>query len=261
MLDNRQSFMPQPYQYPPQQPLYAPAPNQPRVVPFTRSWHIAKIVLRSIELICAIVVLALTIALISTAPYAASPPLILSLPPACMSLIWVTAEFITLCARGGKLGIHPGAHVGVTLITWMYWVLGIAFMCLFSIGGDGTDFNYGVGLNFAILGVSVIASLVTFTLFVRACVETNQRNRQRGQIFVMAGNGGPFYVLPQGQFPQMQQYQQPMPMMPAAVYPCAPQPHVRDSKAPVTDGTLSNTVTSPADGSFYGPGNPYQQRT
>ncbi|KAM9874406.1 hypothetical protein VDGL01_11484 [Verticillium dahliae] len=124
---------------------------------------------------------------------------------------------------------------------------------------DSSDFDYGMGLNYGIIGTSAAAFLVTFTLFVRACVETNQRNRQQRQIFVMTGNGGPFYVMPQAQASLMQQYPQAMPM--PGVYPGAPQyPPARDYKVPVTGGAPAHPVMSPADGSFYGPGNPHQQQ-
>ncbi|EEY15351.1 hypothetical protein VDBG_01460 [Verticillium alfalfae VaMs.102] len=264
LINNVQSFVQQPYLYPPQPPLYGPGPREPRIIPFTRSWHIAKIVLRSVELACAIIVIALTIALISVALYAGHLPLALSLPPACMCVLWETAEFITLCARGGKQGIHPGAHVGVHLVTWLYWALGIVCMGMFSFYRgqyrDSSDFDYGMGLNYGIIGTSAAAFLVTFTLFVRACVETNQRNRQQRQIFVMTGNGGPFYVMPQAQASLMQQYPQAMPM--PRVHDGAPQyPPARDHKAPVTGGAPAHPVMSPADGSFYGPGNPHQQQS
>ncbi|KAM0321568.1 hypothetical protein ACHAQA_010058 [Verticillium albo-atrum] len=274
-----QAYVPQhAYQHPPQpqQPLFAPAPNQPRLVPFHRTWHIAKILLRLFDIVSSIVVIALTLSLLSITFSRASVPLILSLPAACICLLWETAELITLCARGGKLGIHPGAHVALHLLIWLYWAVGIAFLCIFSIMGFGSLENAFIGSEIAILVFSIIASLINFTLFVRGCVETNQRNRQRGQIYVMTGNGrGPFYVMSpqqQGQLPQMQQFgamqQYPHPAMPSAVYGQVRAPQARDSKAPAVDHTLppSNpeatprAVVSPADGSFYGPGNPYQQQ-
>lgn len=45
-----------------------------------------------------------------------------------MALIWDVAEFITLCARGGKLGIHPGAHVGLHLVLWLGFGCGVGWL-------------------------------------------------------------------------------------------------------------------------------------
>lgn len=33
--------------------------------------------------------------------------------------LWDTIEFITLCVRRGRRGIHPGFHVALELIFWL----------------------------------------------------------------------------------------------------------------------------------------------
>ncbi|WDK14826.1 hypothetical protein CGRA01v4_06107 [Colletotrichum graminicola] len=38
-----------------------------------------------------------------------------------------------LCARGGKKGIHPGAHVGLHLIFWLVSAIAVVFEALFGV--------------------------------------------------------------------------------------------------------------------------------
>lgn len=102
------------------------------LVPYSQSWHTAKIVLRSLSLVSAAVLLILCIVdwatnrswpsagldwAINRSWPTSWPLLTLTLPV----LSWDTAEFVTLCVRRRQQGgIHPGIHVAFELIIWLY---------------------------------------------------------------------------------------------------------------------------------------------
>jgi uncharacterized membrane protein len=109
---------------------YAPYPYaQPTaiVVPFSKTWHWAKVGLTSASLVFSIIALCLSIALASNIEslYVVSLTIVWVAPVTIVAILWDVAEFITLCACGKRhgattaLGIHPGAHVGVDLLLWL----------------------------------------------------------------------------------------------------------------------------------------------
>jgi hypothetical protein len=109
-----QGYQPQP-QYQQQQP---PQQQPVRLVPHSKPWHIAKIVLHSLSLTFSLIVLGISVALSLNLSFSVLTVL-WTAPQACLAIIWAVAEFITICVRRGHLGIHPGAHVGIHLILWL----------------------------------------------------------------------------------------------------------------------------------------------
>lgn len=106
------------------QPQYQPYPQQyqqaqPRVIPFSKAWHIAKIVFYSLSIAFSVIVLGISIALVLDSAVYQSYQIIWVAPQAGAALIWDIAELITVCSRSGKRGIHPGAHVALHLLLWL----------------------------------------------------------------------------------------------------------------------------------------------
>ncbi|KAH8195077.1 hypothetical protein TruAng_010753 [Truncatella angustata] len=91
----------------------------PRVIPYSKPWLITKIVFYSLSIIFSIVVLGISIALVVDPGIYQSYQIIWVAPQAGVALVWDIAELITICARGKKRGIHPGAHVALHLLLWL----------------------------------------------------------------------------------------------------------------------------------------------
>lgn len=53
-----------------------------------------------------------------------------ALVQAAFAICWDSAELIIICARGGRRGIHPGAHVALHLVFCPVLAAGIAFESL-----------------------------------------------------------------------------------------------------------------------------------
>ncbi|KAK6836554.1 hypothetical protein PG987_007049 [Apiospora arundinis] len=192
----QQPQQPQPYQPPYTQPYPAGVHpmQQPAVTgppPASRPWHNAKIALLSISVVWIA-------------------------PEAAVAIIWSVAELITICARGGQRGIHPGAHVALHLLFWLAFLIGAgltAYLVAVNVGYDSYYDSYYYtryfNLRFYIrslqaeLAFLILLIMIHFTLFVRACIETNRRNRKQG--------------IPQMQQQQQQQQQQ------QPIYPMQPQ--------------------------------------
>ncbi|KAK6844165.1 hypothetical protein PG995_014275 [Apiospora arundinis] len=176
-------------------------------------------------------------------------------------------------------GIHPGAHVGVDLVLWLAGI----FVVLFTISGsvlDGYSYRYECeefakgGPNYystsyyekfcspsylndldnfykpAARAISAFACLLTlthFVIFVRACIETNLRNRMRGPVVMVPTSHMSMYIVPGQQQAGM------MPMMPPQSHYMAPG---HQGSAPMNEkaaaGAHPQTNTAPSEG-FYAP--------
>lgn len=132
-----------------------------RVIPYSKPWHIAKIVMRCSDIVFSLIVIGisayvLTIAFSGGAFYvmswlpvsrrSASYPLkvsrLMSTLQAAVAIIWDTAELITICARGGRRGIHPGAHVGLHLIFWLCFAAAVGLQGTYIYFRDVDDYYY-----------------------------------------------------------------------------------------------------------------------
>ncbi|KAI1840526.1 hypothetical protein JX265_013245 [Neoarthrinium moseri] len=206
---------PQPY---PQHYQQAP----PRVLPYSKAWQTTKIVFYSLSIIFSIIVLGISIALVVN-PNIESIVIIWTAPQVGIALCWDIAELITICARNGHRGIHPGAHVALHLLLWLgisaaigltgYWVAFIV-ECDYYCRRYSRYYSYYSGTYVpsmqALLAFLCLLILVHFFLFVRACVETAQRNRL----------AAPVIMVPQ----HMYYAQQPMAQYPVQPgYPNQPQ--------------------------------------
>ncbi|KAK7949210.1 uncharacterized protein PG986_010096 [Apiospora aurea] len=136
-----------------------------------------------------------------------------------------------------RQGIHPGAHVGVDLVLWLAGIVTLLFSIsdyLESTYYDPYDCNtyyyhsssfyeeycnddylnnlksFYIPAKRAVLAFICLLTITHFVIFVRACVETNQRNRMRGPVIMVPTQHLSMYLAPQQ--PGM------MPMMPAQTY-------------------------------------------
>ncbi|KAB5545859.1 hypothetical protein GE09DRAFT_221626 [Coniochaeta sp. 2T2.1] len=178
--------------------------------PFSKKWHVAKIVLGSISIVASIVLWA--IAIVVLAQFASNNQyyydswqitfeVAFVFTAAGLAIIWQAAEFITIWASSKNHGIHPGANVALHLIIWLVAILAVGFLATFvsfdldqlsrirdnSNNGSGSSSSYYdnydaptfarlVQLEETLLAFSALLALLHFVLFVRACVETHQYN-------------------------------------------------------------------------------------
>ncbi|KAI1485584.1 hypothetical protein F5X96DRAFT_321593 [Biscogniauxia mediterranea] len=221
-MDPNLHHQPYPVQY--QQPVAG--------VPYRKSWHIVKIVFTSVSMVLCIIVIGTSIAL-AVDPDILSFALIWTVPQASVSLIWSIAELITICARSGHRGIHPGAHVALHLLLWLGFIVGLGLtgylLTFATLYGDYYDYYEYYGNNYvelmrALTSFLALLVIVHFFLFVRACVETAQRNRVGGAPPVMMVPQPMYYQAPpmQPAYPIQQQQQQQQQMQPG--YPTQPPP-------------------------------------
>ncbi|KAK7920106.1 hypothetical protein PG985_008128 [Apiospora marii] len=249
--------------YAPQQqaaapPFQQPAPYYaygaaPRVVPFDKNWYWAKIGLTIASIIFAIITLILGVTL------ARGPQ---------SDMYGSGYEYIAQQDNAHLKGIHPGAHVGVDLILWLGGLVTLLFSLSSAIGYRyrdrmceddyylNSDYYHDyyeeycradaiaarrsyVSIGRALVAFIGLLTLTHFIIFVRACVETNQRNRMRGPIIMVPAQHMSMYMTPQQ--PGM------MPMMPPQTY-MAPAAH--NEKAAAAPSPQAHVA--PAEG-FYAP--------
>ncbi|KAK2061978.1 hypothetical protein LY76DRAFT_337619 [Colletotrichum caudatum] len=157
---------------------------------YTRPWHIAKIAIRGCDIVFSIIVIAITLHMLVTIGYSSPYLLLFSGIPGVVAIIWDVSELITICARGGRKGIHPGAHVGLHLIFCLAFTTAIVCEALFSYSFDWPFARQ----EHVALAFTCLLLLDHFILFVRACIETSQRNA-----------GAPVYVVSSGTTASQQQ--------------------------------------------------------
>ncbi|KAH6640068.1 hypothetical protein BKA67DRAFT_140536 [Truncatella angustata] len=273
----------------PQQPVYSQYPYAPpqfvqqsRVIPYDKTWHLIKLVLRAASLVCCVVLLGISIAISIGPGYDGWNITIYWVAPlVAVAGIWDLAELITILACGKRngaqhrRGIHPGAHVGVELCIWLAGVfcVFVSVMAYYSAvsqlrncqeeqedGRSSSSSSYYsyycdedewailskgtvVPILRAIEAFIALLTLVHFILFVYACIETNQRNRSRSQYMMMPPQ---MYYGPQ---PGMAPYG--YPTMPPQAYMAAPQGASSNEKStaaiPQPQGNHSNFA------GFYAP--------
>ncbi|PNY28106.1 Uncharacterized protein TCAP_01972 [Tolypocladium capitatum] len=207
------------------------------VVPERKAWRITKDVLHAVAIVVSIVGLGVGFSLLGFG-FNVAIGTVAACPVFAVALVWSVAEEITLWVRKRRSGVHPGAHVGISLFLWLACaVVGGILAAYVGMGGVDYDCNYydssgnitDCGVFYGnswgrVLAVDVLVLLlwlVHFILFIGACVDTAKRNAARSKpIMVVAQppywGPGP----PQGwQQPMTQQlvYQQPQATSPQAV--------------------------------------------
>ncbi|KAH8895836.1 hypothetical protein GQ53DRAFT_838755 [Thozetella sp. PMI_491] len=213
-------------QEPPRQPVPPPpqfypqyAQTQPLVFPYSHGWHRAKLALYTLSILICGSILGLGIYISSASSYLSLIEFGLLAALSAGALVWTALEFLILCSTRDDppRGIHPGAHVAVHLIIWIYGAIVMSFMGIFV--SDQNDYYYSSRYHpsviweaeKALLGLTAVLAVIHFVLFVRACVETHQRNNtaQRTTIYVPVamnpdgsyGNPYGYYAQPQGTVP------------------------------------------------------------
>ncbi|KAK1995667.1 hypothetical protein LX36DRAFT_724880 [Colletotrichum falcatum] len=151
---------------------------------YNRPWHIAKVAIRGCNIAFSTIIISIALHMLLIDALPASVVLLFEAIPGAVAIFWDVSELITICARGGRKGIHPGAHVGLHLIFWMYFTTIAVIMTLLR--GYSSDWPFATEEH-AALAFTYLLTLNHFILFVRACVETNKRN-----------TGAPIYMVPAG---------------------------------------------------------------
>ncbi|KAK1964447.1 hypothetical protein LY78DRAFT_704382 [Colletotrichum sublineola] len=195
-----------------------------KATPYSRSWHIAKAAIRGCDIAFSIIVIVITLHMLVTIGYSSPYLLLFSAIPGVVAIFWDVSELITICARGGRKGIHPGAHVGLHLIFWL--VFAIAVVCESLFRSYSFDWPFATYEHVA-LAFTCLLLLNHFILFVRACIETSQRN-----------TGAPIYTIPTSMTAPQQQCD------------------TRHEKGQMIGANVPTETTAPSgsDGTYYGPG-------
>lgn len=115
-------------------------------------------------------------------------------------MIWSAAEIITLACRRFVAGIHPGAHVGLSLLLWLGCATAVGVVI------DSSHYRKRSYIDTAV--IAIIVAVIHLALFIGACVDTAKRNSLANRP-VMPAHGPPYMLpgwqpMPQPQ-PQSQQ--------------------------------------------------------
>ncbi|KAM5342030.1 hypothetical protein ACJ41O_015061 [Fusarium nematophilum] len=145
------------------------------------------------------------------------------LPQLILALIWDLAELATRWLRKFKSGIHPGAHVAISLLIWLGAAAVGGIEVIYAIAVDQTERNcydsqtqrvYQCGTTFdgrkatfsALAAFTSLVWLCHFIFFIGACIDTAKRNAVAKRS-IMVVSGGPPYWGPAAQgFQPMPQY-------------------------------------------------------
>jgi hypothetical protein len=175
----------------------------------------SKLALRIIQFVLAIAIIGCAGSIISTGIWSVLT-LVVIMPQAAVSAIWSLAEGICILARAGHRGIHPGANVALDLLLWLglvagtvlLWLLGVATLLVSSSSSWLYDYNRDYDSRYdysgvsdaisrvaamgqALIGLGATLTILHFTTFVIACVETSKRNRSHDVVYV---TGPPQYA-------------------------------------------------------------------
>lgn len=230
----------QPYQQPqimvhPQPMIAQPYPETLPQPEENRRQLIGYIVAHSVLIVFSLCDIGLSLSLLKYGTYndAALVALCTIVVPG-MALLWSASELITRAVRSNHVGIHPGAHVGVLLLIWLgAAIVGgigatyVAFMNVYDDYRSGSCWNdstfsyeecdhddekeYAHSRNILIATVAFkfLVLVISFALFVRACIDTHRKNRAGRQVvFIQA----PYWPGPAAQgWQQMPNMQGPVP--------------------------------------------------
>lgn len=164
-----------------------------------KAWVLTRIALHAADIICCIVAIGISfhVGTFSETGYIFT----LCTPIFFLALVWDLAEIITWFCRKRKAGIHPGAHVGVSLIIWLGAAIvgGIQAAFVAYVVNDSSDcwdyesqsyesctssssYDGQAGLFTAVAVFSCLVWLIHFTLFINGCIETARRNRANRRV-------------------------------------------------------------------------------
>ncbi|KAH6610045.1 hypothetical protein Trco_000065 [Trichoderma cornu-damae] len=183
------------------QPYYQPYPGQQAVAQppaqTSKAAELVRLVAHGIAILLSVIDLALSL---SSFKGGRVRVVILPIAPAGIALLWSLSEVITRAVRKLKAGIHPGAHVGVSLIIWLLSAIMTSSLAAYaSLMPDDNDqdctyLSYDRNGNLQtynrcsdparypkskVIGVTVITGLLFalfFGLFIDACICTHRRN-------------------------------------------------------------------------------------
>ncbi|KAF4459927.1 wnt and FGF inhibitory regulator domain-containing [Fusarium albosuccineum] len=231
-----------------------PAQQWPPQIPERKAWMITKLALHGADIVTCIVGLGLTFSLIKSGVLGLVA--LGACPLLFLALIWDVAEFITRFVRKWQSGIHPGAHVGLSLFIWLGAAIVGGLELTFAAVADADDFesgysydsdcyssrydsSYGTttsscrnedsnsskhGIWTALAVFTSFVWLWHFILFVGACIDTHKRNAILKRPVAMVFNGPPYWGPGAQGFQQMPQYYGPPGQMPAQNIPMQNQP-------------------------------------
>ncbi|KAI1327955.1 hypothetical protein F5Y16DRAFT_167605 [Xylariaceae sp. FL0255] len=152
-----------------------------------RRWDIAKLLLRVLSMVFCLTQIGELIAITINNYYIytgweydyASSYLIPGYVVNGSVLVWDIAELIVISVRRDiSDGITPKAHVGVELSLWSACIVGIALQATFNLWWYEI-FNGGIAIHATQLGFFGAVLVLRFILFVRACIETDRRNKDK----------------------------------------------------------------------------------
>ncbi|KAM0486289.1 hypothetical protein ACHAPX_000994 [Trichoderma viride] len=244
-----QMSIPAGYQPYPAPMAYAPFPVQqayesPRP-PQNKIWEFIKLGLQSLSFVLAVVGIGLGFSTLNYV-FFVDTVVIAAAPPCIIAVLWSGAELIARAVRRFKAGIHPGAHVALSLIIFLVAVIltslfGPWFQSSWNDNYDDDDgqqcsYHYSSSLDdyvysctdnsndpeviasrhifrhersvaYAAAIITYIIAVIHFILFVGACIDTSKVN---------AAASRPIYVIAQPQGLQaMMQGWQPLQQAPA----------------------------------------------
>ncbi|KAK3984777.1 hypothetical protein QBC44DRAFT_9357 [Cladorrhinum sp. PSN332] len=173
-----------------------------RIIPYSPAWHKTKIIIRSLVTLFEFAVVTLcVITAIRFSPQYHDDRGIQGwhavLPVVLFCITYDIVELFTFCLRWRlRRGMHPAATVTADLVCVLVCALGLTFNIHNATITNGGYYGVMVLCAEGLLGLICIGH---FVLFVRACVETKQRNRSKdaselAYVYSPAG-GKPFPIL------------------------------------------------------------------
>ncbi|KAK3326160.1 hypothetical protein B0H66DRAFT_148483 [Apodospora peruviana] len=182
----------------PQESSYTMVPAPQRLVPYSRNWYIARVLLRCLSFVLAVVMLGLARENTYSWTWKAAVP-----AGVCVAVYDLVEIAVFGVRYKVRRGMHPGATVGADLLLWL-----ICLVCAFFHIALGTElamiifgtYPYSTDIDITNETILIILAIIHFILFVRACIETRQRNKSKGRnLYVYMytpGGGRPIPVLP-----------------------------------------------------------------
>ncbi|KAK3367995.1 hypothetical protein B0H63DRAFT_536201 [Podospora didyma] len=200
------------------QPEYTPHGGEDRLVPYSPRWYLTKVVLRYMSLLLASTLVVTSVINSRQVDQHFTIDWSMAwkgtLPIAVLVALYDYAELIVFrMRRRARRGMHPSVTVAADLSIWILGSVGLAINVLHADGvlallilhtkftyvldSDGTDISYEdvkvvpTALDTTADLLLLFIVIIHFVLFVRACVETKQKNDARPSA---RGRGSFIYV-------------------------------------------------------------------